>query len=110
MGTAKFNFNNGNITILCSNCDKIVKNGKDFNEEEWKALEGKGDVKSVYCDNCKDSVVDFDNIIEKSKNSGNLGVLKDLIPMLAENPDFKESLVQIVSEKILNNIKTDNGE
>lgn len=102
MGTAKFKFNNGNMAILCSNCDKIVKTGKDFTEQEWAAMEGKGDVKSVYCDECKDKVVDLDEIIKDPKSE--LGILKDIIPMLAENPEFKENLVQIISEKMFNNL------
>lgn len=102
MGTAKFKFNNGNMAILCSNCDKIVKTGKDFTEQEWAAMEGKGSVKSIYCDDCKDVVIDLDEIIEDPKS--NLGSLKDLIPILSENPEFKENLVQIISEKMLTNI------
>ena len=102
MGTAKFKFNNGNMAIICSNCDKIVKTGKDFTEQEWAAMEGRGDVKSVYCDECKDKVIDIDEIVKDPKN--NLGVLKDIVPMLAENPEFRENLVKIISEKMLNNI------
>lgn len=102
MGTAKFKFNNGNMAILCSNCDKIVKTGKDFTEQEWAALEGKGDVASVYCEECKDKVVDIDEIVKDPKN--NIGILKDIVPMLMENPEFKENLIQIVSEKMLNNL------
>jgi hypothetical protein len=107
MGTAKFKFNNGNMAILCSNCDKIVKTGKDFTEQEWKALEGKGDVESVYCVDCKDKVVDLDKIIN---GENNLGHLKDIVPMLAQSPDFKESLIQIMSEKILGSINNLNDE
>ena len=102
MGTAKFKFNNGNMAILCSNCDKIVKTGKDFTEQEWKALEGKGEIESVFCEDCKDKVVDFDKII--STPNDKLGALKDIVPMFAQNPDFKESLIQIMSEKFLKDI------
>ena len=105
MGTAKFKFNNGNMAILCSNCDKIVKTGKDFTEQEWAAMEGRGDVKSVYCDECKGKVIDIDEIVNDPKN--NLGILKDIVPMLAENPEFRENLVRIISEKMLNNINLD---
>ena len=108
MGTAKFKFNNGNMTILCSNCDKIVKTGKDFTEQEWAALEGKGDVTSIYCGDCKDKVVDIDEIINDP--SSKLGVLKDIVPMLAENPEFRENLVKIISEKMLNNINLDEND
>lgn len=110
MGTAKFKFNNGDMAILCSNCDKILKNGKDFTEQEWMAIEGKGDVKSIYCDDCKDIVIDLDDVIKKSDHS-NLGALKDILPVLAENPEFRENLMKIVSEKMLNNINPKkNGE
>ena len=102
MGTAKFKFNNGNMAILCSNCDKIVKTGKDFTEQEWAAMEGKGEVESIYCTDCEDKVIDIDKIIKDKKND--LGLLKDIIPILAENEEFKENLIQIMSEKILNTI------
>ena len=101
MGTAKFKFNNGNMVMLCPNCDKIVKTAKDFTDQEWKALEGKGDVKSIYCEDCKDKVIDLDEII---KSDNNMSQLKNIIPMLAENPEFKEHLIRILSEKMLNNI------
>lgn len=101
MGTAKFKFNNGNMAMLCPNCDKIVKTAKDFTDQEWKALEGKGDVKSIYCEDCKDKVIDLDEII---KSDNNMSQLKNIVPMLAENPEFKEHLIRILSEKMLNNI------
>lgn len=107
MGKAKFKFNNGNVAILCSNCDKIVKKGHEFTEEEWSALEGKGNVPSTYCEDCKDKVVDLDEIMKDPKN--NLGMLKDIVPMLAENPEFKENLIQILSEKMFNKINPNNG-
>lgn len=103
MGTAKFKFNNGNMAILCSNCDKVVKTGKDFTEQEWAAMEGKGNVKSIYCDSCKDVVIDLDEIIKDPKNT-KLSALKDIVPMLSEDPEFRENLIKIVSEKMLNNI------
>lgn len=109
MGKAIFKFNGGRGALLCSNCSVIVKTGKDFTEQEWAALRGEGDVESVYCENCKDHVIDIDDIIEKSKNDDNLGKLKSIIPMLAENPEFKENLIQIMSEKMFNKINQ-NGE
>ena len=36
-GKAKFKFNGGYGALLCSHCSKIVKEGKDFTEEEWEA-------------------------------------------------------------------------
>ena len=102
MGKAIFKFNGGKGALLCSNCSVIVKTGKDFTEQEWAALRGEGDIDSIYCDSCKDKVIDIDEIIKDPKN--NLGVLKDIIPMLAESPEFKENLAQIISEKMLSKI------
>lgn len=104
MGKAIFKFNGGRGALLCSNCSVIVKTGKDFTEQEWAALRGEGHVDSVYCNKCENSAVDLDEIINKSKEGEKLGVLKDIIPMLSENPDFKENLIQIVSEKMFNDI------
>ena len=87
--------------ILCSNCDKIVKTSKNFSEQDWIALEGKGKIKSIYCEDCKDNVIDLDDIIE---NDNSKSALKDIIPMLSEDPEFRENLMKIVSEKMLNNI------
>jgi len=103
MGSAKFKFNGGDVVILCSNCDKIVKTSKNFSEQDWIALEGKGKIKSIYCEDCKDNVIDLDDIIENSKDNSK-SVLKDIIPMLSEDPEFRENLMKIVSEKMLNNI------
>lgn len=107
MGKAIFKFNNGNASILCSNCDKVVKTGKDFTEKDWSGLEGKGDVKSIYCDDCKDKVIDLDEIMKEPNT--NLGHLKYIVPMLAENPEFKENLIKIISEKMFNNININDG-
>jgi hypothetical protein len=47
-------FNNGNLAILCSNCFKIIKVGKDFTEEEKDFVKGqKKYLPAQYCDNCK---------------------------------------------------------
>jgi hypothetical protein len=108
MGKAIFKFNGGRGALLCSNCSVIIKTGKDFTEQEWAALRGEGDINSVYCDKCKDKVVDIDEIVKDPKN--NLGVLKDIVPMLAENPEFRENLVKIISEKMLNNINLDEND
>ena len=103
MGNAKFKFNNGDVSILCSNCDKILKTSKDFTEQDWSALEGVSTVKSIYCDDCKDNVIDFDELIDNHKDISK-GALKDLIPILSEDPEFRENLMRIVSEKMFNNL------
>ena len=40
MAKAIFKFNNGNFALLCSDCNVIIKTGKDFTEKEWAAVEG----------------------------------------------------------------------
>jgi hypothetical protein len=42
-------FNNGNLAILCSNCKKILKTGKEFNEEENKFAKGEITIPPQYC-------------------------------------------------------------
>lgn len=106
MGKAIFKFNGGQGVLLCSNCSVIVKTGKDFTEQEWAALQGKGEISSVYCNECKNKVVDLDEILKDPKND--LGRLKDIIPILAQNPEFKENLVQIISEKMLEKLNINN--
>lgn len=49
----RFVFNNGNLAILCSGCSVIIKEGKDFSEEEKLACSGKGYLPKQYCNNCK---------------------------------------------------------
>lgn len=34
---AIFKWNSGNLALICSKCSKIIKEGKDFTEEEVKA-------------------------------------------------------------------------
>lgn len=53
-GKAKFKFNGGYGALLCSHCSKIVKEGKDFTEEEWEACRGEKKIKPVFCDECKE--------------------------------------------------------
>jgi hypothetical protein len=50
---AIFKFNNGNGALLCSKCRVIIKTGRDFTEEEIKAIKGKIDMSAQYCDKCK---------------------------------------------------------
>jgi hypothetical protein len=50
---AIFKFNNGNGALLCSKCRVIIKTGRDFTEEEIKAIKEKVDMPPQYCDKCK---------------------------------------------------------
>jgi hypothetical protein len=56
MEKAIFKFNNGNGALLCSKCRTIIKIGKDFDDLELKAIRGKIDVPSQYCDKCKNKL------------------------------------------------------
>jgi len=50
---AKFKYNNGLGALLCSRCNKIIKTGTNFTDDEWKALGGKLYMEPQYCDECK---------------------------------------------------------
>jgi len=50
---AIFKFNSGHGALLCSKCKVIIKTGKDFTEEEIKAIKGKIDMPPQYCAKCK---------------------------------------------------------
>jgi len=51
---AIFKFNNGNGALLCSKCRVIIKTGRDFTEEEIKAIKGKLDMPPQYCKQCNE--------------------------------------------------------
>jgi len=51
--TAIFKFNGGLGALLCSKCKVIIKIGKDFTEEENKAIKGHIKLPPQYCDKCK---------------------------------------------------------
>lgn len=51
---AIFKYNGGLGALLCSSCRVIIKTGKDFTEEEIKAIKGKGPMPPpAHCSNCK---------------------------------------------------------
>lgn len=50
---AVLKFNNGMLAILCTNCSKILKTGKDFNQEELDFAKGEGYIRPQYCEECK---------------------------------------------------------
>ena len=56
---AIFKFNNGNGALLCSKCRVIIKTGKDFTEEEIKAIKSsleESKLPAQYCDKCKNKL------------------------------------------------------
>jgi hypothetical protein len=53
MNQAIIKFNSGNLAILCSNCNVIIKTGVDFTKEELLFAKGKGKLEAQYCDKCK---------------------------------------------------------
>lgn len=50
---ATFKFNNGRGALLCDNCKVIIKEGKDYNEIEEKALSNNYFLPKQYCKKCK---------------------------------------------------------
>ena len=52
MEKAIFKFNSSLGAILCSSCRKIIKIGKEFTDEEWKAFRGELYYPAQYCDQC----------------------------------------------------------
>lgn len=50
---AIFKFNGGLGALLCSKCRVIIKTGKDFTEDEKKAMKGEINLPPQYCKNCK---------------------------------------------------------
>jgi hypothetical protein len=49
---AKFKFNGGAGALLCSKCNKLIKDGSEFTQEELKAYKGKITIAAKYCDWC----------------------------------------------------------
>jgi len=50
---AIFKFNSGMFALLCSGCRKIIKEGRDFTDEEWQACEGKIKMEPQFCEDCE---------------------------------------------------------
>jgi hypothetical protein len=65
MNKAKFKFNGGAAALLCSKCNVIMKTGKDFTQEEWKAMRGELKLESQFCNLCKAKLRDekIDSVI-----------------------------------------------
>lgn len=47
-----FKFNNGNLAILCANCNVIIKTGIYFTSDELLACQGMKYLKPQYCNKC----------------------------------------------------------
>ena len=94
MGKAIFKFNSGNFAILCSDCSKVVKTGRDFTEEEWSAMEGKGEISSIYCKDCEPNHV---NDVEEKKEEMPLDFVKNVLPFL-QNEEFKLDLIKGIAQ------------
>ena len=46
-------FNSGMLAILCSECSRIIKTGREFNEAELKFAKGEANLLPQYCEKCK---------------------------------------------------------
>ena len=57
---AVFKFNSGMFALLCSKCRRIIKEGRYFTEEEWKACRGEIKIKAQYCDDCAEKLGKYD--------------------------------------------------
>ena len=62
---AIFKWNNGDLALLCSGCNKIIKEGKDFTEGEMLVCMGKAYAPKQYCNSC------IEELIKKDKNESN---------------------------------------
>jgi hypothetical protein len=58
MEKAIFKFNSSLGAILCSSCRKIIKIGKEFTDEEWKAFRGELDYPAQYCEKCNNLLLE----------------------------------------------------
>lgn len=51
-----YKFNGGALAILCDNCSKIIKVGKDFTVEELEdVMRDHRRLPAQYCDDCKNN-------------------------------------------------------
>jgi hypothetical protein len=56
MEQAIFKLNGGKFALLCNKCRVIIKEGKDFNGKEKKAIEGDIILCAQYCKECKSKI------------------------------------------------------
>lgn len=56
---AVFKYNSGMGALLCSKCSAIIKEGRFFTEEEWKACRGEIKIPPQYCDECAEKLNKF---------------------------------------------------
>ena len=96
MGT-KFKFNSGNSALVCSSCGRILKTGVEFTEDEWKCLRGEIDLGNRYCDDCK-GVNELPD--EEADPISNLNKIKDILPLLKDDPRFQNELFNSLIKNI----------
>lgn len=53
MDKAIFKYNGAIGALLCSSCRVIIKTGKDFTDEEIRAIKGIIEMPQQYCSKCK---------------------------------------------------------
>lgn len=53
---AKFKFNNGNGALICTKCGIIIKEGRYFTDDEWKAYKGELKLPAQFCDKCEEKM------------------------------------------------------
>jgi hypothetical protein len=88
-----------NITIACVNCNKTIRSNEELTEEDWNILSG-AKANNFYCDDCKD-LTKKEVLEETDEFRDKLTELKKILPMLAENEEFKENLLKAMSENFL---------
>lgn len=53
-GKAKFKVLRGKPVLLCSKCDKIIKESKYFTDEDWMAYKEEIKMPAQICDECEE--------------------------------------------------------
>jgi len=102
MGKSLFNFSNGTMNLLCTNCSKVVRTAKDFTEKDWQTLSSEL-TESTYCVECENLTFELE---KNSKEINKLEVLSKILPYMNENPDFKENLIDIASKKMFKDLNS----
>lgn len=51
---AIFKYNSGNLALMCSFCNSIIKVGYEFTNEELEACKGNKKLERQYCQKCKE--------------------------------------------------------
>ena len=95
-----FKFNGGRGALLCSNCSIIVKTGKDFTQVEWAAMRGEGNIKSIYCDECKKTMPEV--VEDKEKSKLDLNFMTKILPKIMEDEEQKENFLNTMVDSVYN--------